>query len=145
MSAHTPEPWELMALVPTEAGRKANRWITSANAPRHKRTVALVHRLDEYVALKHDAEGEANAHRIVSCVNALAGVPDPAAYVKAFEEMVVAINATVADMEADGKPYPHCYEGLYTALKSAVHASPEPAFARQLRASVAMLGEGKKE
>lgn len=36
---------------------------------------------------KYDAEGLANVQRTISCVNALAGVKDPAAYVEAAEEL----------------------------------------------------------
>lgn len=45
-------------------------------------------------------EHEANAHRIVACVNALAAYPDPAAAVAALEGCATAIRRALADEES---------------------------------------------
>jgi hypothetical protein len=61
---HTPTPWELHASIPG-----------LINGPNHTAIVET-----------HDINEEANAARIVQCVNACEGIEDPAAFVAAIRE-----------------------------------------------------------
>ncbi len=73
---HTPEPWDV----------KGNQ----IKCPMGH--VAECFRLDKYI----EGNTEANAERIVTCVNAMAGIDDPAAFVKqakAAPEMLKSLEA----------------------------------------------------
>lgn len=78
MSKHTPEPWraEMNSVYwefqDTYGDLIGDTCASSASEPHHGCSLAL---------------GEANANRLVACVNALAGVPDPAAFVAAAREL----------------------------------------------------------
>ena len=74
----TQEPWSLA--IPT--GGKPDRGIC-ISCP--DGALATIHReSDSYFA---DPTGTANGHRIVACVNALAGIADPAAFMAAVREL----------------------------------------------------------
>ena len=81
---HTKEPWEAI-----DCGNDAEWDVVKPDAQA----------IDGhwFVATCHDcadgAPASANARRIVSCVNALAGKPDPAAYVAAMDAAVDALQA----------------------------------------------------
>lgn len=64
MSAHTPEPWVIAEGI-------THIWIRDNDGGD---TVFALHRED-------DRDAEANARRIVACVNACAGIDDPAQYI----------------------------------------------------------------
>jgi hypothetical protein len=122
MSTHTPEPW---AVNPLRA--HVDAFDTGVPIP----VCQLLWPTED----RSEAETEANGHRIVSCVNALQGVPDPAAYVKAFEEMRAALKATY-----NVNPWSEAWRDIRDdalALAEAAH----PVLDAQLRASVALLGE----
>lgn len=66
-------------------------------------------------------DGEANAARIVSCVNALAGIQDPAAFVEAARGLVGAADELLADTGVSDEPdilmtSARSYDALQTAL-----------------------------
>ena len=65
----------------------------------------------------------ANARRIVDCVNAMQGIPDPAAYVAAMGEVIEAAEATV-----DRPIYPRIerLEAALTAARAAMPAERQP-------------------
>lgn len=79
MIGHTKEPW---ALEMTEA---------PVGVP-FAAIIAYPDGQYEGIAYITLGEAEANARRIVDCVNALASIPDPAAYVAAFDGMVEALD-----------------------------------------------------
>lgn len=91
MSAHTPEPWRVdgyvvYALELDRLGRERNRF-----------TAAV------YTSLRGSApfsEAAANAARIVACVNACAGLPDPAAELARLREVEREQAARIAEVEA---------------------------------------------
>ena len=62
----------------------------------------------------------ADRARIVSCVNAMAGIPDPAAYVTAFEAMVEALVDAVEIIDDQlGGDFPDSLMAFRTALQAA--------------------------
>ena len=73
------EPWQYET-IKTSVGRCFEISDGIAN-------IACIYDDDTSLNKRSTAEHMANAKRIVSCVNALRGIPDPEAYVKAFEKM----------------------------------------------------------
>lgn len=70
MSAHTPEPW---AIDPDDRpGMEWNNHIVPANSP--GRTICFM----SHDGTEENVECQANARRIVACVNACAGLPQDA-------------------------------------------------------------------
>jgi hypothetical protein len=86
MSGHTPEPWGVCGpaqdgsfiLTPPDFAERAD---------------------EEWTTLCAFVDDEADAYRIVACVNALAGIPDPAAFVKAARELLAQSEATIDHVE----------------------------------------------
>lgn len=75
---HTNEPWDIMP------GRSLLHVESSSAAPKAGEPVCSI-------PLKR----EADADRIVACVNALAGVSDPAALVASWHEMLATLDDVV--------------------------------------------------
>jgi hypothetical protein len=78
MPEHSPEPW---SVEEREAGNAAPRfWINHASAM-----------AGEYVVAELNGEcclnAQADAERIVACVNALAGIEDPEEFVREAKEL----------------------------------------------------------
>lgn len=121
MGTHTPEPWHLhpkdrypRTICVLIDGREVQ--ISEANIPR----------IDVEDAVEM---ANANAARIVACVNALAGVPDPAAFVKAARELVTAgsIAASRLDSLGCGSKDPHAVAWhLTTKAITAFRAADAP-------------------
>lgn len=89
---HTPEPWKV-GEVKGPAGLDG---MLSVWAERNGKTRAIcdVRRgwfeytdKGQVIERDSDIEGKANADRIVACVNALAGIADPAVFVRAAREL----------------------------------------------------------
>lgn len=78
MSKHTPEPWRI-------------EW-QPGQTPKHTYTHCVMAGDDSLC----DTLTEADAARIVTCVNALAGIEDPAAFVEAVRELLL-----YAEIDAD--------------------------------------------
>ena len=70
MSNHTPEPWK----YEKELSAGCDEWLISMDAGDRGRGICIAETRPGSVA-----GGQANAHRIVTCVNACAGMEDPAA------------------------------------------------------------------
>jgi hypothetical protein len=83
MSKHTPEPWYVMSM-PTDTTR-FDEWVYVCFD--NVLDIALVKR-GPIVKGDEPETGEANAHRIVECVNALAKIDRPAEFVAAVRELV---------------------------------------------------------
>lgn len=97
MTGHTKEPWEVDG--------EYCQFVIGQN----DKTVADCSLFDD------DELERANARRIIDCVNPLAGIPDPAAYVAAFDGMV-GLLARVPDetiLDAD------LSDDIHTALTAA--------------------------
>lgn len=90
---HTPEPWELDT-HPRDVISASGKFIARAQGR------------------FGDDAADANARRIVACVNALAGIPDPAAFVKAARALaddvdcMLETDASIAAFRAADKPQP---------------------------------------
>jgi hypothetical protein len=106
--------------------------------------------LGRYIAIAYDA-GQPNINdldRARDCWNAMLGVPDPAAYVKAFEEMrrvltVLADNRISAENCATSELAGRRVRKMASPALELAEAA-HPVLDAQLRASVAMLGEKAK-
>lgn len=85
---HTPEPWSADRV--TEIGP-----IGISAGPTH---------IGEIIGTGDAAEDAANAARIVACVNACAGISDPAATLRSARE---AIAWALGEMKRPGHPYSH--------------------------------------
>lgn len=86
MIGHTKEPWEVLPGVEDGA-----ILIVGSNLGG---LVAAAHSWPTEIDSGDTGRIEANARRIVDCVNAMAG-KDPAAYVAAFEGMVEALDGAL--------------------------------------------------
>ncbi len=76
---HTKEPWEARR-DPCHFGT-----LSSVYGHEHDRSVAEIGGMTW-------EEQEANTHRVVACVNALAGIADPEAFVAKVREVIAAWN-----------------------------------------------------
>ena len=76
MSKHTPEPWELLD---AEADKEYLRIRGTVLGGRYKIANVLWPNYSESARDREAAETLANAERIIDCVNACAGMADPAA------------------------------------------------------------------
>lgn len=85
MTGHTKEPWEVQPYV--EYGAV---YIVGSDLGG---LVAGAHSWPTEIDSGDTARVEANARRIVDCVNALAGIPDPSAYIAAARGMREALEA----------------------------------------------------
>lgn len=112
MSGHTPEPW-VVRNVGSRSEPMMNIYAAriAGREPRHH--VAIVATGDSPQPME-----DANAARIVSCVNALAGIPDPEAAIKAVREALelVALAETFGD-EYGLYLMPHTAEKCLAALR----------------------------
>ena len=89
--SHTPEPWRA-------------EW-QPGQTPKHTYTHCVMYGDDSLC----DTLTKADAYRIVACVNALAGVADPAAFVEEARELLacvdkLGIRKLVAGWHGEGKP-----------------------------------------
>ncbi|MDP3859881.1 MAG: hypothetical protein Q8Q73_19140 [Stagnimonas sp.] len=100
---HTPEPWSLET-VPTSIGTChmigpfPSR---GAKSETHACIYADSVRMGDY---GHSAIGDelrANAERIVACVNAMAGVTDPASYIATLQERIDTFSESAAAYMAE--------------------------------------------
>jgi hypothetical protein len=102
---HTKETWvtvecgSYLAIYPEAPGRHAQ----IARTAQHNSPTGL-------------HEREANAARIVSCVNALAGIPDPAAFVQAARGMAEALEATTKALSYAVPVFPNVERKATAAL-----------------------------
>lgn len=98
---HTPEPW----VAEQANGSLETAMFISAG---EKTICALYGDWPDQVG---DLEQKANASRIVSCVNALAGIPDPEEFVKAAKELLERSRylETAARRVANGTEQPSDY------------------------------------
>lgn len=85
MSKHTPEPWKKWVYKDGVCFVMAGGY-ARGTAPASPVTPCIAC-LDGAVLGFGYEQNEANGDRIVACVNALAGIPDPAAYIKAMREV----------------------------------------------------------
>ena len=90
-SQHTPEPWRVLSVQSLEPEQHNCLGIVSDDN-------TVIARLDKWRG-PAAAEMDANASRIVACVNALSGVADPAAYVAALE---TALREIALEVECAG-------------------------------------------
>lgn len=87
MAEHTKEPWAIHTEQEFSISRATSVYICRAEEPWPSGQLARVNVQDGF------EEREANARRIVDCVNALAGIPDPAAFVQAARGMREALES----------------------------------------------------
>lgn len=71
---HHPEPWEICKMEP---------WFIQMNHPGHMATIVSGGSYD----VKHHPQRQANLERIVACVNACAGMEDPAAEIERLRRL----------------------------------------------------------
>lgn len=98
--AHTPEPWDSYDSGPADTGGDG---ICVGSGP----------------ALIADNLTDANAKRIVACVNACAGFPDPAAAIEALR----AVFYTGAAGNRDGAPKACIARSLFDRIRAMVEAA----------------------
>lgn len=96
MSKHTPEPW---ILVQSKSGRAP--WWTVRASDSKNRVIASARGDTGGVFAMTNCQFspqtlEANATRIVACVNALAGIDDPAAFVARLAALEEAVKVLAA-------------------------------------------------
>lgn len=87
--AHTAEPW---IVEPEEWSNHKNLAVCAVNIG----PVAIIHREPDEDTPEKLAEDEANAKRIVACVNSCTGIPDPATAIPALRE---ALNESIHTLE----------------------------------------------
>jgi hypothetical protein len=74
---HTPEPWRIARFA---YGEDSGAYVSAGPVLNIEKVIATLY---PYAFYHMDAEtANANAFRIVDCVNALAGIEDPEAFVK---------------------------------------------------------------
>jgi hypothetical protein len=90
MSSHTPEPWHVDRFNIHAKRGECCVWINMA------------------IGFNGEKPGEstANAHRIVACVNALAGVENPAAELARLREEVERLEKELREAYSDNAPPP---------------------------------------
>lgn len=95
-TGHTPEPWRVGGTVLVEGvDDDARAYLVIRNGN------------DQWPALvERDSDGEANAARIVQCVNALAGVRDPGTAIRQAREALLAARGWIRHGDDGG-----CLEG----------------------------------
>lgn len=84
MGGHTKEPWEAGH---SSVGRAGTNW--TVGCPSDSNAICSLYD-GEYI---ENPNATADANRIVDCVNAFAGIEDPAAFVAAFDAMQEALKA----------------------------------------------------
>lgn len=77
MSKHTPTPWEIGS---------SKRSVISSN-PANPKVIARMNFAGLGHGIYFDDEPEANAQRIVTCVNACEGIDNPAEYIERLKQM----------------------------------------------------------
>jgi hypothetical protein len=90
MSKHTPEPWGMRG--PSAGGVGLERAPDYIITPPDFNDRLASGGMTELVAF---VDNEDNLHRIVACVNALAGIPDPAAFVKAARDATALLDESL--------------------------------------------------
>lgn len=116
---HTPEPWDDASQYP---GFKSIRIFAKTHF------IATVGNTDDT-----KAQTEANAARIVTCVNALAGIPDPAATLKAVREALAITKREVecyCTSEGVGVKPGHGFPCAHCMASAALAALPPTTEAR---------------
>ena len=90
MSKHTPEPWK----YEKELSAGCDEWLISMDAGDRGRGICIAETRPGSAA-----GGEANARRIVTCVNACAGMDDPAAEIAELkrqrDELLAALGSAI--------------------------------------------------
>ena len=111
MTGHTKEPWEVQPYV--ECGAV---YIVGSDLGG---LVAGAHSWPTEIDRGDTARVEANARRIVDCVNAFAGIPDPSAYIAAARGMREALEllSNVARL-TPGFPSPMALGDALSALRA---------------------------
>ena len=103
MSKHTPEPWELLD---AEGDKEYLRIRGTVLGGRYKIANVLWPNYSESAREREAAETLANAERIIDCVNACAGIADPAAEIAELkrqrDELLAALNK-----------YEEAFDGLF--------------------------------
>lgn len=97
---HTKEPW---AVCP--GGYPGAPYILPAKHDQYTASICSVTQLSGHPMTEHP-ESTANANRIVSCVNALAGVNNPQKFRRAFDDMLGSIRESVKEFEILEKERP---------------------------------------
>lgn len=92
MSKHTPEPWAVGVGVDGKWGRH-HASVRTDNIPFPIASTM-------FFGITPQEECEANAARVVACVNALAGIPDPAAEMARLRAVEAALTR-IASMPTD--------------------------------------------
>lgn len=91
---HTPEPWAY--------NENTHRvWANTHESEKYNHNDAIICELSHYTVA--DREAAANAARIVECVNAMEGKPNPAEYVQRATELAAKYNEQlieIADLKA---------------------------------------------
>lgn len=115
MTEHTKEPWATTKAKPRKV--HAGGVLICTAVLRNSATTA------QNASGKSLEEATANARRIVDCVNALAGIPDPAAYVQALGVILRAleavIDATSSYLPPDGISKDECISRVLQASDNA--------------------------
>jgi hypothetical protein len=99
--SHTKEPWVVCG---TSRNGCTCGYIFGDNGEAYVAQALTIRNNVDPVASEDAAKD--NARRIVACVNAFAGIPDPQAYVAAVEEARAALQAQVDHLEKTFPPYP---------------------------------------
>jgi hypothetical protein len=89
--AWTKEPWEIGIDIDTNLRLRHNCLVQGTGWPFHLPVASTY-----YPYIADVDQCEANALRIVDCVNALAGIPNPADFVRAARELADIADGTIA-------------------------------------------------
>jgi hypothetical protein len=112
MGKHTPEPWHI----------QPDPWPPSIRAGKEGEEIAQAK--SPYTNPEYRTLERANGDRIVACVNALATIPDPAAYIKRMRDVAQEQHAWEEMAERHGLPLKAGgAEAYIKAMREAVKAA----------------------
>jgi hypothetical protein len=121
---HTPEPWlaegefKQVGCLVRGLSTEWVGYVVQLNAEKYRGEVCGFQSATNIDGIKPN-EALANATRIVSCVNALAGIPNPAEFVRAARELAEAANDEYARVAGDYGIYLDKIDSALSAFRAA--------------------------
>lgn len=114
MTKHTAEPWEARPAIDL-TNKPTGNWVINAR-PQGRST--LPPRIAQCPVDDPSPNPEGNARRIVACVNAMAGIPDPEVARRIVERLA---RFAVALKDRDCPEMDEMHEGVYEMVEKAAH------------------------
>lgn len=94
-TTHTPEPWQAGTAVAFEL----DSLVIFAGSEDNERAIALIDSIENATD-----EDKANLLRIVECVNAMSGIPDPARFMKEAKVLLIDLIKTETNVNTKTTP-----------------------------------------